>query len=172
MKDDLKETVERLRYTYAAILVGLAVSLLTGSVHLATLNFWLTAGAAFSIVTVFDLLILGTLRDEKVTPSRFLLRMMVVVVTMQMAFALIYHFAGNQTTYLARGNDRVSDFVDALYFSGITLLTVGYGDIVPRGDFRFTAVAEVYGGALFIFAFFTWGLGVMADRHLNSFKRR
>jgi potassium channel LctB len=166
-----RERFRTLSYTYAAVGVGLAVSVLLGSVHLATLNFWLTAGIALTVVTVFDLFILAMLDQDAMTPSQFLLRMMIMVVAMQAAFACIYHFAATDTTYLARADARVTEFVDALYFSGVTLLTVGYGDIVPHGDFRFTAVAEVYGGTLFIFAFFGWGLSVMANRHLDARKR-
>ena len=152
-------------YPFLAIAAGLAFSLLTGSTHLHTLNFWLTAAVAFGIVTLFEILILSTLEHERMTPTQFLFRTMLVVILMQLAFACIYHFAGNETSYLSKGGQRVTDFVDALYFSGVTLMTVGYGDIVPVGDFRFTAVAEVYGGTLFIFAFFSWGLGVLSDRH-------
>lgn len=152
-------------YPFLAIAAGLAFSLLTGSTHLHTLNFWLTGAVAFGIVTLFEILILSTLEHERMSPTQFLFRTMLVVILMQMAFACIYHFAGDETTYLSKGGARVTDFVDALYFSGVTLMTVGYGDIVPVGDFRFTAVAEVYGGTLFIFAFFSWGLGVMSDRH-------
>ena len=152
-------------YPYLAIAAGLAFSLATGSVHLNTPNFWLTAAVAFGVVTLFHFLILSTLEHESMGPTQFLFRTMLVVILMQTAFACIYHFAGNETTFLSRGGQRVTDFVDALYFSGVTLMTVGYGDIVPMGDFRFTAVAEVYGGTLFIFAFFSWGLGVMSDRH-------
>ena len=147
------------------------VSLLTGSVHWDTRNFWMTALTAFVVVTAFDRLILSTVADEEMTPSQFLFRTMLMVVAMQVAFACIYHFAADGTTYLTRGQTRVTDFVDALYFSGVTLMTVGYGDIVPVGDFRFTAVAEVYGGSLFIFAFFTWGLSLMADRHLRHARK-
>ena len=152
-------------YPYLAIAAGLAFSLLTGSVHLDTLNFWLTAAVASTVVTLFEILILSTLKHDRMTPTQFLFRTMLVVILMQLAFACIYHFAGDATTYLSKGGARVTDFVDALYFSGVTLMTVGYGDIVPAGDFRFTAVAEVYGGTLFIFAFFSWGLGVMSNRH-------
>ena len=168
MKINWQERFRTLSYTYAAVAIGLAVSLLLGSVHWHTLNFWMTSLVAFAIVTVFDLFILAMLDDEAMTPSQFLLRMMVMVVTMQAAFACIYHWAADATTSLVHADGaRVTDFVDALYFSGVTLLTVGYGDIVPRGDFRFTAVAEVYGGTLFIFSFFTWGMGVMANRQFR-----
>ena len=162
--------LETLGYTYAAVFVGLAVSLALGSVHINTLNFWLTSAAALLIVTIFDLFLIAILEDKLITPTELLFRMMIVVVLMQAAFACIYYFAADGTTYLARDGKPITDFVDAVYFSGVTLLTVGYGDIVPHGDFRFTAVAEVYGGTLFIFAFFSWGLGVIANRHLNSRK--
>lgn len=157
-------------YTYGAIAVGLAASLFTGSTHWDTPNFWAVALLAFAVVTVFDIFVLRLLDETtKTAPSKFLFRMMIMVVAMQTAFACIYHWANDSGSYLIKtGGERVTDFVDALYFSGVTLLTVGYGDIVPRGDFRFTAVAEVYGGTLFIFAFFTWGLGIIAQRHLND----
>lgn len=161
-----------LAYPYAAIAAGLAVSLLTGSTHWNTLNFWMTSLVALGIVTGFEFLILSTLDDETMTPSRFLFRTMLIVVAMQFAFACVYHFSADTTTYLARAGTRTADFVDALYFSGVTLLTVGYGDVIPVGDFRFTAVAEVYGGTLFIFSFFAWGLSVMTDRHLRQLKKR
>ncbi len=161
-----------LLYPFLAIAAGLGFSLLTGSVHLNTWNFWLTGSVAFGVVAAFDFLILSTLSHEKMTPTRFLFRMMLVVITMQTAFAFIYYFASNETTYLAKEGARVTDFVDALYFSGVTLLTVGYGDIVPKGDFRFTAVAEVYGGTLFIFSFFAWGLSTLGARHLQQTKRK
>ena len=172
MAVDWRERWRTLSFTYAALLVGLLAALLTRSAHLHTLNFWLTAAAAFLIVTCFDLFVLGILDDERLTPSQFLLRMMVLVVGMQTLFAGIYFWASTETTCLVRSGARVTEFVDALYFSGVTLLTVGYGDVTPIGDFRFTAMAEVYGGTLFIFAFFTWGLSVIATRHLRRRKPR
>ncbi len=122
------------------------------------------------MVTLFDFFLLGILNEDGVGPTQFLFRMMMIVVAMQTAFAAIYYFAATATTYLAREGKPITDFVDALYFSGVTLLTVGYGDVVPKGDFRFTALAEVYGGTLFIFAFFTWGLSVVAEKHFRSRK--
>ena len=168
MKISWKERFKVLSYTYAAVLVGLVSSLFLYSLHFFSLNFWLVTFLAFVIVTAFDLFVISVVNESAITPSKFLFRVMLLVVGMQFAFACIYFFAANATTYLARDGVPVKDFVDCMYFSGITLLTVGYGDIVPAGDFRFTAVAEVYGGTLFIFSFFTWGLSIIANRSLRE----
>jgi hypothetical protein len=48
------------------------------------------------------------------------------------------------------GADEFSD-VSAVYFSFVTLATLGYGDILPRSDLaRGVAVIEVIGGQLFL----------------------
>ncbi len=164
MRINWKERFKTLSYTYAAVLVGLISSLFLYSLHFFTLNFWLVSILAFVIVTAFDLFVLAVVNEASVTPSKFLFRVMILVVAMQFAFACVYFFAANDITYLVKDGIPVKNFVDCMYFSGVTLLTVGYGDIVPVGDFRFTAVAEVYGGTLFIFAFFTWGLSIIAHR--------
>ncbi len=168
LKINFRERLKTLSYTYAAVTFGLTASLLLYSLHVDSLNFWLTAILAYSVVTLFDLFVLAVVSDQSITPSNFLFRVMILVVGMQTAFAGIYYFAANSTTHLVKNGFPVSDFSDAMYFSGVTLLTVGYGDITPVGDFRFTAVAEVYGGTLFIFAFFTWGLSIIANRHRSN----
>ncbi|MBI1953200.1 MAG: hypothetical protein HYS41_03665 [Candidatus Omnitrophica bacterium] len=160
----IKKAHGGLLYPYLAVTAGLAFGVATGSIRAASLNFWLTAAAAFTLVTVFDSLVLSMVDHSHITPTQLLFRTMLLVMLVQLAFASIYHFAQDETAFLAREGERVTDFNDALYFSGVTLMTVGYGDIVPRGDFRFTAMAEVYSGVLFIFAFFTWALSVMANR--------
>lgn len=168
LKMRFKERLKTLSYTYAAVTFGLIASLLLYSLRFNSLNFWLTAALAYAVVTLFDLFVLSVVNDEKITPSKFLFRVMLLVVGMQAAFACVYYFAADSTTYLLKEGKPIAEFVDAMYFSGVTLLTVGYGDITPVGDFRFTAVAEVYGGTLFIFAFFTWGLSIIANRNISK----
>jgi voltage-gated potassium channel len=42
-----------------------------------------------------------------------------------------------------------SSFIDALYFSGVTISTVGYGDIVPTGHWsRLLCIGEIWSGML------------------------
>ncbi len=45
--------------------------------------------------------------------------------------------------------DGIDGVVSAVYFSGVTFLTIGYGDIVPAGDgSRILAVVEGLNGIL------------------------
>ncbi|KAB7704124.1 two pore domain potassium channel family protein [Bacillus aerolatus] len=71
--------------------------------------------------------------------------------TMMIGFALIYMllqinghavWAGEGDSYLSFW-DR---FFTSLYFSGITLFSVGYGDIVPEGAGRWVALVEAWAG--------------------------
>ena len=51
---------------------------------------------------------------------------------------------------------------DALYFSTVTITTLGYGDIVPSGYFRLIVSAEVISGVIFI-GFFIAGMVKLLD---------
>jgi hypothetical protein len=69
-----------------------------------------------------------------------------------LGFALLYWGAGGVIT---QTGDPIRGFLDALYFSGVTFSTVGYGDFVPTPALRLFAMAEALIGA------FTIGLFVV-----------
>ena len=77
------------------------------------------------------------------------------------AFAVLY--AMNRDFAFAKTQGALHGPGDALYFSAISGLTVGYGDIVPTGASRTYVVAEVFTG-MFL-------LAVLVGRMLGSMER-
>ncbi|MCB2413267.1 potassium channel family protein [Demequina sp. TTPB684] len=77
------------------------------------------------------------------------------VLGLWLGFALIYAGSLDQLDYTLPGSDDSPGFVDALYFSGVALSTVGFGDIVAQSDsMRLVSAAEaalglaVFGAAI------------------------
>ena len=124
--------------------------------------FWFTLLTAMGVVICLDILVHDAL-NKTAAPSHFLLLMLGLVMSAHTLFALIYHCAATNLSYLKGGT---SSFWDAFYFSGVTLFTVGYGDIVPVGTFRFTATVQIYLGHLLIFTVVAWGLAHFAARRV------
>ena len=86
----------------------------------------------------------------------------VYVVLSVLAYALIYypHVPAGFTYGVEH---RESGWVDAVYFSGVTLTTVGYGDMVPRlTALRFVALFEAASGLVVISLAITYMLTVYA----------
>ncbi|NNU84779.1 two pore domain potassium channel family protein [Geobacillus sp. BMUD] len=68
--------------------------------------------------------------------------------TMMLGFAMIYMIlqVNGHTVFTPSSNraaeGRLSLLEDSLYLSGMTLLSVGYGDVTPIGVGRWIAIAE------------------------------
>lgn len=80
------------------------------------------------------------------------LRVLGTAVAAILGFALLYWATGGVYT---QAGAPVRGFTDALYFSGVTFSTVGYGDLVPSPALRLVAMFEAVLGA------FTIGLFVV-----------
>jgi potassium channel LctB len=61
-------------------------------------------------------------------------------------FAVIYTMYGDHLTVLANQQDSLT----GLYFSAITQLTVGYGDISPKDGLRLVAIIQSLAGLLIV----------------------
>jgi voltage-gated potassium channel Kch len=97
-----------------------------------------------------------------VGPLLLPLLIVVYILLLVTAFALVYypHVPGGFTFGVER---PAPGWVDAIYFSGVTLTTVGYGDVVPRiTSLRFVALFEAASGLIVISLAITYILTVYA----------
>ena len=88
------------------------------------------------------------------------LLIVVYVLLLVLAFALIYYPHIPQDFAISEAHGQPG-WVDAVYFSGVTLTTVGYGDVVPRvASLRFMALFEAASGLIVISLAITYMLTV------------
>ncbi|HIH23426.1 TPA: two pore domain potassium channel family protein [Candidatus Woesearchaeota archaeon] len=81
------------------------------------------------------------------------------------SIVIFYMFAGTILFHLLEG----WSFVDAFYFSGVTLTTVGYGDLTPHTDLaKIIAVLFAFTGISVVF----YALGVIARRYFEREEER
>ncbi|MGM0896660.1 MAG: potassium channel family protein [Bacillota bacterium] len=73
-------------------------------------------------------------------------------------FAVLYYLLGMQSVVIRlstpEGKAGAHDFWDYLYFSGTTMMSVGYGDLVPVGSARFFSLIQAAIGLLLPTAYF------------------
>jgi hypothetical protein len=95
-----------------------------------------------------------------VGPALMPLLIVTYIVLLTLAFALVYvpHVPDNFVIAAPKGD---APWVNAVYFSGCTLTTLGYGDIVPRTTaLRFVALVEAASGFALISLAITYLLAV------------
>ncbi|MFG6116908.1 potassium channel family protein [Halobacillus sp. MO56] len=98
-----------------------------------------------------------TYRKSKFSTALFL-KLFFVLTGVLVGFAFLYYVLSlNEVVLVENIKSRKPvdpTFPNLLYFSGVTLLTIGYGDIVPIGVARFFAVLESSIGVLLPTAYF------------------
>jgi potassium channel LctB len=90
-------------------------------------------------------------------------------------FFLMYDYHGNDywhSTLLVRGKP-ITDFftLESIYFSAITMFTIGYGDITPLGWCKWVAVVEGFLGYLAPTVFVALGLSLLLNQHYEQMRR-
>ena len=85
----------------------------------------------------------------------------VLLTFLLVGYALIYYPRLPQDFNINLQRETITGFRESLYFSGVTLLTIGYGDVTPRTDFmRFVALLEGFSGIAVISLVITYLLTV------------
>ncbi|WP_332691427.1 ion channel [Halalkalibacter lacteus] len=115
-----------------------------------------------TVGTIVSLLMLLRYRPIRGTHSvslRHFTLLVLVYITVILSFSILYlglELLGVEV--LKEGNSHVEGTVnhlleDIIYFSAVTLLSVGYGDLVPIGIGRFIAIVQALFGYLLPAAF-------------------
>jgi potassium channel LctB len=90
--------------------------------------------------------------------SALFYKLFYVMVSITFGFAVLYYVLSWNEVILkvsdSTGDQLNGDFGDYLYFSGVTMLSVGYGDIVPVGSARFFSLLQASLGLLLPAAYF------------------
>lgn len=130
-------------------------------------------GLLWGLLIVFISLVIGTsvvsfirdgsykrrmeMKDVRFSTEIFY-TLLVIYVVVIIGFALIYFILSLQHVTLVEEGElkKVSVggmIIHSIYFSGVTLLTIGYGDITPIGIGRFIALIEALIGYVLPTAF-------------------
>ncbi|MEK4801018.1 MULTISPECIES: potassium channel family protein [Bacillaceae] len=97
------------------------------------------------------------LRDSRFSSELFM-ALLVIYVIVILGFGMIYFILSFQGIILVeygelRQPTLIGSVIHSIYFSGVTLLTIGYGDISPVGIGRLLAITEALIGYVLPTAF-------------------
>lgn len=100
--------------------------------------------------------------------------LVMVYITVMIGYGLIYFLLSQQGIAVLeeghfKGTSQLDQLGHAVYFSGITLMTVGYGDISPIGIGKYIALSEALLGYVLPSAFF---VRVLNDANLRRGRMR
>ncbi|MBM4765089.1 potassium channel family protein [Bacillus sp. B15-48] len=106
------------------------------------------------ILSLRELFIPDKIKGKKLSIENFFV-LAIIYLTVMIGFGLIYFLVGSEIQPILNeaeeysattGTETVIKLETALYFSAITLFSVGYGDISPIGIGRWIAVIEALVG--------------------------
>jgi hypothetical protein len=112
--------------------------------------------------SIFDAL-KGAIGHRIASVERMIVLAAVNFVELLLCFGVVY---ASHKDYLKLNGDGVSTASDALYFSAITQLTIGYGDVLPDGPLR--VVAPIQGLVAFAFVVLVFSRFVASMRPMQA----
>ncbi|WP_156291687.1 potassium channel family protein [Oceanobacillus salinisoli] len=97
------------------------------------------------------------LRESRFSTELFI-ALIIIYITVIIGFGLIYFVLSFEGLILVENGELqqvnvLESLMNSIYFSGVTMLTIGYGDITPIGIGRFIAMIEALIGYILPTAF-------------------
>nr|WP_158736476.1 ion channel [Alteribacillus sp. YIM 98480] len=111
----------------------------------------------FLLVNLFYFFTNKSYKQSYASPALFY-KLFFVLLSITFGFAVLYYVISLETVVL-KVNDPTGEpadhsFLNLVYYSGVTILSVGYGDLVPVGSARFFSLIEAAIGLLLPAAYF------------------
>lgn len=111
--------------------------------------------SVFVIVNFFKLIEMNKIKNI----GEFFGVMILFIFFIILMFSGIFHYYATPDSFLQDTNTQEvrNDQVSSFYFSGVTFLAIGYGDIAPTGGFIIVSILEGILGSVVIFSFIAIG---------------
>jgi len=104
-----------------------------------------TSGLLYYYISLF--------KAKAMHPIEFLISLLFIFILTVSMFAIIYNEPiEDSRSYFIENSVKENDLSisSSLYFSTVTITTLGYGDIAPVGSYRYFAMAEVLLGLIYV----------------------
>lgn len=102
----------------------------------------------------FKMLVFDKMGLYATSPIRVIFSNIVIYFIFALLYTTIPYFTNTSITSAQAGQSFWIKFWDAVYYTGITYFTVGYGDILPEGSIRYLADITAFTG-VFMMSYFT-----------------
>jgi len=144
-------------HDFGASILETLIALLTGGIVFVVcrflgFDFW--GVILFPIIVTVGIFIVSirSFRPGRDSPFLFVFNMLSIILITLVFFAIAYNITeSTPTDYLSvNGIPTQLEFADAMYYSTVTITTLGYGDIVPHGFFRAFAATEAVLGFIYL----------------------
>ncbi|SER68075.1 potassium channel LctB [Gracilibacillus ureilyticus] len=120
-------------------------------------NILIVLGILFIVINIYYFFSNKTYRKSYFSTILFR-KLFLVFIGLTFGFAVIYYALSLNETIIMESSPSnkpmEQTFPNLLYFSGVTLLSIGYGDIVPVGSARFFSLLQAALGLLLPTAYF------------------
>ena len=102
----------------------------------------------------FKMLVFDKMGLYATSPVRVIFSNIVIYFIFAFLYTIIPYFSDSTLSSVQPGQSFFTRFWDAVYYTGITYFTVGYGDILPVGPIRYLADIAAFTG-VFMMSYFT-----------------
>lgn len=124
----------------------------------------------FLLVNLYFFFTSKSFKKSSFNPSLFY-QLFFNLVGITFGFAFLYYLLSLNSIIIrigsSTGEPTEETFWNLLYFSGVTLLSIGYGDYVPVGNVRFFAIIQASIGILLPAAYFLKAMNQEDNKNKN-----